>query len=190
LLITPHLPNTGRADGLLAYTCNLSWRAAFLSTFLSLLAPASAWADIYKWTDEQGNTVISNVRPTNPQKLTNFELIQKEAKPAATPMEQVLLDRIDSLERRLQTQPYSPQLPAGSPASYYGGYYPLQPPLPPPPPSSYSSYPPSYYPSSSYDLWMPSYSYIYPARLFVNRPNFRFSHNGSFRGSRIHHGRR
>jgi hypothetical protein len=185
LLITPHLPDTGKADGLLAYICNLSWRAAFLS----LLAPASAWADIYKWIDEQGNTVISNIRPANPQKLTNFELMEKESKPAATRMEQALLDRIDSLERRLQTQPYSPPVPAGAPSNYHGGYYPIQAPPPPPPPSNYS-YSPSYYPSYPYDLWVPSYSFVYPARIFVNRPNFRFSHSGSFRGSRIHHGRR
>ena len=205
MVIASHLPGTGKADGLLAYFCDLPWWSALLPALLSLLAPASAWGDIYKWTDKQGNTVISNVRPANPDTVTDVELVVKETRPAAqspvipsqrvaTRTEQMLLDRIDELERRLQTQPYPPQYPPQSPgvspANYYGGYYPAQPPPPPPPPSSYGSYFPSYYPGYYYP-WVPAYSYVvYPARTFVSEPAFGFSRGGSFRGAPIHRGRR
>jgi len=188
LATTPKLRDTGSADGLLARIGTCSCRAVLLS----LLVPTIAAADIYKWTDERGGTVISNIRPANSQKLANFELLEKETKPAATRTEQALLDRIDSLERRLQAQSYSPQAATAPPANYCAGYYPMEPPAPPPPPGNYSGYSPAYYPSYPYDSWAPSFPYAYPGGIFfVNRPNFRFSHHrGSFTGARVHHMRR
>ena len=83
---------------------------------LLVLAPAIASADLYKWTDERGTTVLSNVPPPNPRRVTNFEVVVKESAGAPAPRvsssqqhdvtvtEKLLLDRIDSLERQIQAQ--------------------------------------------------------------------------------------
>jgi Domain of unknown function (DUF4124) len=182
LVVTPQLPGR-RKTGIGNVSC---W-----ALFLSLLVPTVTAADIYKWVDERGSTVISNIRPANPQKLSNFELLERETKPAATRTEQALLDRIDSLERRLQSQSYPPQVAGAPPSNYCAGYYPMEPPAPPAPPA-YSGYPPGYYPGYAYDSWAPSFPYAYPGGIvFVNRPNFRFSHHrGAFHAPRMHHVRR
>jgi hypothetical protein len=182
MVIASHLLAAAKANVLRTRVCGLSCLFALLPAFLSLLAPATAWGDVYKWTDEQGNPVISNVRPANPKKVRNFEVVAKETERAATRTEQILLDRIDNLERQLRTQQYPPQ--AQAVPSYYGSYNPAQP--PPPPPSYYSSnYPDYYYP------WLPSYSTVFfPTRTFVSRPRFGFAHSGFIRGSSVHRGRR
>lgn len=162
---------------------------ALLSAVSLLLAPAIASGDIYKWTDERGNTVVSNVQPVNPSRVGDIELLAVETKPAArpsvapsqkaatpqpaTPAEQALQERIENLERQLQAQQYAqppqvvPQLP------YPGGYYPT--PAPPPPdPSYYASYDPGYYPGYYYP-GPPIYSFVVVPAL-VRRPVHRPQH--------------
>lgn len=49
----------------------------------ALVAPASVWGDIYKWTDERGNMVVSNVQPADPAAVRDVVVLAKETKPAA-----------------------------------------------------------------------------------------------------------
>ena len=165
----------------------------FLIALLSAFAPVIACADIYRWTDERGVTVISNVRPAKLDKARNVELVAKETEVQAsspgprapTNTEQILLDRIDRLERELRAQQYSQPVRAGPPPGYSGSYYAAPP--PPPPPAYYND---SYYPSYYYP-WPPVYSYgAYPARIVVSRPVHVFSHGGFVRGGSVHRGRR
>ena len=151
-----------------------------LPLLLLLFASTTACADIYKWTDEQGNTVISNVRPTHLDKVKNFEVAVEETKSsvAATATKQMLLDKLDRLERQLLAQQYAPGAAVVLPPSY-GSYNPaLQ---PPPPPGYYGAYSP-----------LVSYPYaFYPATTFVTRPRFALAHNGIRGGAiSIHRGRR
>jgi hypothetical protein len=162
-----------------------------LPPLLSLAVPATAWADIYKWTDENGGTVFSNVRPAKSARAKDVEVVvQQEAKPvsipdrAATRTEQALLARIDSLERRLETRQYA-TLDAPPPVSYSGYYQPT-----PPPPSYYDS---GYY--WNYPGYSPAYFYpfassyvVYPRRAFVGRPIHVAPHGGSFHGRGGHAG--
>jgi hypothetical protein len=165
--------------------CATAWLGAVLAA--TLLVPANVHADIYQWTDEQGGIVISNVLPDSPKKPANLERLIKEpavaaANRAATQTEQMLRDRIDNLERRLQARTYPPAPPPGSAPAYYGdsAYYPPPPPPPPPPPSYYSSYP--------YPVLTPAYSYgVYP-RTFVTRPALIGVQRNTFRGGAVHHG--
>jgi hypothetical protein len=171
---------------------------AMLPALLLAAVSAPAWGDIFKWTDEQGRINLSNVPPPASGKAKNIEIVLKEAKPAsltqhvATPTEQALLERIESLERQLQTRQYAPQAPAVPPATPYAGYYP---PTPPPPPSSgyyASSYPgsyPGYYPAYTYPV---ASSYVvYPARTYLTQPVYLAPHGGfSHHGGGGHRGRR
>ena len=167
---------------------------ALLPALISLVMPATAWGDIYKWTDEKGRTHYSDAAPPTSGKVKNVELVQKEIK--RTPTEQALLARIESLERQQQARQYAPQAPAPAPPMPYGGYYPPTPP-PPPPPSYYDSGYDSGYYSSYYPSYYPSYYYpvarayaVYSARAFVARPVFAASRGGSFHGGGGHGGRR
>jgi Domain of unknown function (DUF4124) len=192
LVITSHMLDTSKAALVFAHFRSPFWLFALLLALalISLVVPATAWGDIYKWTDEQGKTNFSNVPPTKPGKVKNVEIVLKEARPTP-PTEQELLARIESLERQLQARQYAAQAPAVPPPTPYGGYYPSTPP-PPPPPNYYdsgygSSYYPDYYPSYYY----PSYSYaVYPARTFIGRRVFAAPRGGSFRGGGGHRGRR
>jgi hypothetical protein len=190
LVITSHMLDTSKAAVVFAHFRSPFWLFALLLALISLVVPATAWSDIYKWTDEQGKTNFSNVPPTKPGKVKSVEIVLKEARPTP-PTEQALLARIESLERQLQVRQYTTQAPAVPPPTPYGGYYPPTPP-PPPPPNYYdsgygSSYYPSYYPS----YYTPSYSYAaYPARAFIGRPVFAAPRGGSFRGGGGHRGRR
>jgi hypothetical protein len=133
---------------------------------LSLALPA--WAHIYKWVDERGMTVYSNVLPE--KKPKNVEMVIEEKPsdrtPAADAMrrEQQLLDRIANLERQLQAQQYLP-------AQQYQQY------IPPPPSPDYGGYY-SYYPS--YPL---TYRTFVSPR-FVSARLASFHHGGHSRGRR------
>ncbi len=184
--LASHLPDSRNADASFARIDGYFRVLGLVPAFLVLLAPATAWGDIYKWTDERGNLVISNAQPVNGSGVSGVELLATAAKPATqspvapsqqtvTPTEQVLEARIENLERQLQEQQYAQQPPLGPQSSYPGDYYPA--PAPPPPePSYYSSYDQGYYPGyypSFYNPWPPSYSFIVvPPRTFVRRPAF------------------
>jgi hypothetical protein len=173
---------------------------ALLSAAIALVIPATARADIFKWTDEQGKVNISNVPPPAAAKAKDVELVLKESRPAAlaqhlaTPTEQALLARIEGLEHQLQSRQYMTQPPVAPAPSPYAAY---SPPAPPPPPSMdyyngpYPGSYPAYYPSYSYPI---ASSYVvYPARTYATRPAFAaprggFSHTGGGHGG--HRGRR
>jgi hypothetical protein len=163
------VPARGRASqGLLA----------LVPVLASLALPATAWGDIYKWTDEQGRVNISNIPPPAIGKSKVVEIVLKEDRPVATPQhlatptEQALLGRIESLERQLQSRQTSTQTPAAPQPAPYASYYP---PGPPPPPPSASAYSSGYV--GSYASYYPSYQYpvarsyvVYPATRFVRVP--------------------
>jgi hypothetical protein len=176
-----------------------------LCPLLSLVTPAAAWGDIYKWTDERGSTNFSNLPPPNAAKAKNVEIVAKETSPApipehvATATEQALLARIKDVERQLQAAKIAAQTPPPRPPAPAGGYYPAMqapPPgysVPPPvysaPPADYydntydSGYYPSYTPTYYYPV-VPAYPFaVYPRRAYFARPGFAGSRGGSFGGS-------
>ena len=177
LVITTQLPAAVNAKVMLAPIRSLCLAVPF---FVALLAPTVVWGDIYKWTDERGNTVISKVRPASLARVTNFEVTVEEIKgtAVATPTERMLLDKLDRLERQLLAQQHAEQVPVAPPVSAYGSYNPaLQP--PPPPAGYYSAYSP-----------VLSYPYAFYPATIVTRPRFAFAHNGVRRGGFAHRGRR
>src|SRR2546425_7232908 len=104
-------------------------RSAFLgAAALSLALPAPAWAHIYKWVDERGVSVYSNVLPEKSPKNVQMVVEEKPADrtPAADAMrrEQQLLDRISNLERQLQAQQYQQYVSPPPPSVDYGGLLP------------------------------------------------------------------
>ena len=153
---------------------------AVIATVLCASSPATAWAHIYKWVDERGVTVYSNVLPEKSPK--NVEVVVEEKPsdrtPAADAMrrEQQLLDRISNLERQLQAQQYQ----------QYPQYI-----SPPPPSVDYGGYYQSYYPSYpySYPYVVLSRRFIAPARGFVS-PRFASARVASFHHGGMSRGRR
>jgi hypothetical protein len=184
----------GRSKPAARFRARVCW-FALMPALISLAVPATARADIYKWTDAQGRTNFSNIPPAETGKAKNVEIVLKETRPTpiaphvATPTEQALLARIESLERELRSRQYAAQAPAAPPSMPYGSYYP---PAPPPPPAAsyygggYPSYP-SYYPSYYYPV---ATSYVvYPARAYYPSPAYvvprgGFSHGGGHRARR------
>lgn len=138
---------------------------ALLPLLAAILSPAGARADLYRWTDEEGRTVISDMLPLDPGKVSGMKLLARASKavtpapatasvPAADAKQQELEARIADLERRLQEQPTAPAPPA---QASDGGYYPAP---PAPEPSSYvAEYQPVYYPVPYY-VSVPAYSVI------------------------------
>ena len=195
MVITSHMSETSKAAAVFARVRRPFWLFALLPALVPLVVPAIAWGDIYKWTDERGRTNFSNVPPLKSGKAKNVEIVLKETKPTsipdhvATPTEQALLARIESLERQLRAPQYAAQAPEVPPPMPYSGYYPSTPPPPPPPPSYYNSgYYPGYYPAYYYPV-ASSYA-VYPARTFVTRPIFVAPRGGSVHGGGGHRGRR
>jgi hypothetical protein len=203
--ITSHISGTSKAAVLVEHFRSSFCFFALLPALISLVVPAAAWGDVYKWTDAKGITVFSDILPKTGEKVKNFEVVAKAARPetkaqaqAVTPAEQAVLARVEMLERQLQAQQYAAAAPAVSPPTTYSNYYPPAPP-PPPPSSSYydsgyygsgydSGYYPSYYPSYTYPV-VRSYSYAaYPARTFISRPVFAAPRGGLFHGGGGHVG--
>lgn len=131
---------------------------------MSLVAPGAALGDIYRWTDERGITVLSDVLPKPGDRVNNFEVIAKTTRlEANTPVQvatltkQALHARVIVLEQQLQAQ--QPVAPA--PVTYGGTYYPSA-----PPPWSYyeNGYTPRYYSSYSYPV-VATYPYAYPTTI-------------------------
>lgn len=186
MALASQLPGLRNVDAWFARIYGCSHVLALLPICLTLLAPATVWGDIYKWTDERGNTVVSNLQPVNPSTVSGVELVATVTKPATqypvapsqradARTEQALEARIEDLERQLQAQQYAQQPQVDPQSSYSEGYYPTPDP-PPPDPNYYSGYDPGYNPGyypSYYNPWPPSYSFIVaPARPFVRRPVF------------------
>lgn len=189
-----HLSDTPKAAALFAQLRSPYWLFALLPAFASLVAPATAWGDIYKWTDEKGGTYYSDSPPPTSGKVKDVEVLEREIKPTST--EQALLARIQNLERQLQAPQYAAQAPAAQPPMPYGGYSPS---MPPPPSNYYDSgynsgydpgYFPGYYPGYSYPV-VPAYSYVvYPRRTFFPRPAFIAPRSGFAHAGGGHRGRR
>ena len=192
MALASHLPASRIVDAWLARIFGVSRVLALVPISVALLAPATARGDIYKWTDERGNMVISNVQPVKSSSVSDVELLATSTRPttqsplapppqAATPTEQALEARIENLERQLQSQQQYAQQPQVDPqSSYSGGYYP-----PPPDSGYYSGYNtgdyPDYYPSYYYP-WPSSYTFIVtPAKRFAHRPVF-VNHRRAFAG--------
>ena len=114
-------------------TLNAIPSLALLSTVLcSFLTPVAAWSQIYRWIDEEGITVYSNIPPAKAKKVKDLEVLMEKEKPIppaeaaqraiqaaqdeAMRREQALQERVDTLERRLQALQYQEQVAA--PPSY------------------------------------------------------------------------
>lgn len=181
MAIASHLPDSRNADAWLARIDGYSRVLALLPALVALLAPATVWGDIYKWIDERGNTVLSNVKPVDPDAVRNFQLAAKETRTAAQapapaqqarpaevvkPTEQLLLEKIESLERQVQAQQYAAQAQAVPQViNYYNTT-----PAPPPPPSYYDAgFPPGYYypPPPSYSYIVPAIPIVFPRKAIV-----------------------
>lgn len=168
--LASQLPDSKNADARRRYGNRRA--LVLLPALAALLAPAGAWGDIYKWTDEQGGTVISDLPPTDPGKASDLKLLATTPKraaqsPVTTPApapdtrEQELEARVEELERELQEQQAAQYAPPVAQASDGGGYYAAP---PAPEPSGYvsyrSEYYPAYYPSYYAPAAPPVYSYI------------------------------
>jgi hypothetical protein len=199
--ITSHMMGRSRAEGLELEFRSLFQFFALLIAYISLVVPTAAWGDVYKWTDEKGVTVFTDVLPKPGEKVKNFEVVAK-ARPetkvpaqAVTPAEQALRARVDTLERQLQARQYAAQAPAPPPPPTSSTYYPPAPQPPPPAPTYYDSgyydsgydsgYYPSYYPSYGYPIVA---AYSYPARTYISRPVSVAPHGGSSHGGGGFHG--
>lgn len=198
-MVNSHLSGTSKAAAMFAHCRGLFCLFGLTAAVISLIIPATARGDIFKWTDAQGRTNFSNVPPTDSGKAKNVEIVLKETRPTpipqhvATPTEQALLARIENLERELRSRQYATQAPASPPPAPYAGYYP---PTPPPPPPSTSYYGSGYASYPSYPSYYPSYYYraatsyvVYPARVYYPPPVYvaprsGFSHGGGHRGRR------
>jgi uncharacterized protein DUF4124 len=143
---------------------------------LIALLPTAAAADIYKWTDENGQTVYSNSPPAKPARVKNVAVLIDESKvPAPTPeqraqaealrTQQALLERMYALERQIQAMQYAQYQAAmaPAPAGYYGGY------------SSPASYPYGY----GYPLYVVPTRFVRPAPFVPAR--FVSHHRGGAR---------
>jgi hypothetical protein len=149
---------------------------------LLALPPAAASARIYKWVDENGTTVYSNVPPTDGDALKTAKVVIEDEdrfKPTADQAaqaevlrrQQEILERLYALERQVSARRYAS--PPPPPPDYYAGYY--QP----------SYYPPSYY-AAPYYPFVPSYivsrPFFVPAHRFIApRPGFVSIHRSSVR---------
>ena len=69
VVITSHMSDASKAAAMLSR--NPHWLLALLPAML-LVIPATAWGDIYKWTDEQGRTYYSDLsrRPPGRQRTS------------------------------------------------------------------------------------------------------------------------
>jgi hypothetical protein len=135
---------------------------------------------MYKWVDEKGGTVYSNIRPAKTRSVSNLEVVVEDERIAderaaetASRREQELLDRISRLERQLQAPRYQAPLP-----------------LPPPPPDYYPSsyYPAPYYPA--YYPFAPAFSYVAASRRLVAPSRFTSGRVSSFHRAGASRGRR
>ncbi len=176
MALASQLPYSKYADAQPAHRRSGFPLLALLPLIAAALIPASARADLYQWTDEEGRTVISDMLPVDPGKVSGMKLLARASKavaaqpatispPAADAKQRELEARVAELERQLQEQQSAPPPPAQ--ASDGGGYYPAP---PAPEPSNYvTEYKTVYYPVPYY-VSPPTYSVIVPAKPLLHRP--------------------
>jgi hypothetical protein len=107
-----------------ASVCFIMLRYCLLfSSLAALLTGFAARADIYRWTDKNGDVVYSNVAPSGEQTAKNVTLVTRSSPYVAPPgpTNQELVARIQSLEQQLQAQSAAPPIMVAGPA------YPPQP---------------------------------------------------------------
>ena len=170
----------------------------FAAGVMTMAGTSVVWADIYRWTDKDGNVNYSDVAPPKEQYIKDVVVVTRSsrspAQPAA-PTQQELLARIQSLEQQMQAQRNSAP-PVVSPPPSHAAYY--EPPAPPPvayyqsPPVQPVTYYDAGYDSRDYDRTVyPPYVYsgvpvyvISFVRARATRPAFapRPSDRGSFHG--------
>jgi hypothetical protein len=137
-----------------------------------MFCASAAWADIYRWTDKDGNVNYSDVAPPREQQVADVVVVTKTSKvQPATPTQQELLARIQNLEQQLQSQQASMPAPMVAAPPVYAAYHapPVQPPValyqaPPVPPVTYFD---AGYDSSAYAPAFVSPSLFPVAPVFV-----------------------
>src|SRR5919108_2914297 len=98
---------------------------------LLALLPGAASARIYKWVDENGTTVYSNVPPANGDGMKTVKVViedEERFRPTAEQAAQAevlrrqdeILQRLYALERQVSARQYASPPP---PPDYYAGYY-------------------------------------------------------------------
>jgi Domain of unknown function (DUF4124) len=165
---------------------------------MAMACTSVVWADIYRWTDKDGNVNYSDVAPPKEQHIKDVVVVTRASRPPAqpaAPAQQELLARIQSLEQQMQAQRNGAPPPGIPPSpSYYA------PPAPSPPPSYQSApvQPVTYYDGgydsgAYYNTYYPPYLYsvvplyvISPVRAHATRSAFapRALGRGAFHGGR------
>src|SRR5512140_2158795 len=115
MAVVAQLSFSNPADRRPARLCARARMLALLPLLAAVLAPASARADLYQWTDEEGRTVISDRLPVDPGSVSGVKLLARARMavaplpaaaappaPAADAKQQELEARIAELERQLQ----------------------------------------------------------------------------------------
>jgi Domain of unknown function (DUF4124) len=171
---------------------------------MAMACTSAVWADIYRWTDKDGNVNYSDVAPLKEQHIKDVVVVTKSSRPAAqsaAPTQQELLARIQSLEQQMQAQRNGAPPPGVSPSPSYQAYYAPAAPSPPPyfqsPPVQPVTYNDGGYDSGTYDntysqpymysvapLYVISFAKVHAARsAFAHRALGRGSfHNAPGRG--------
>jgi len=169
----------------------LLW-CVFASSLAATAASTAARADIYRWTDKDGNVNYSDVAPPKEQRIKDVVVVTKST-PAPTPSQQDLLARIQNLEQQLQAQQYSAP-PQGIPqpvAAYYAPPMPAPQPYiqaPPAQPVTYydAGYNTGYDNSLSYAPYVSAVPVIVVSTIRTRGPRPGFGHRtpgrGPFRG--------
>ena len=154
-----------------------------LTGLLLLTAPTRATADIYKWIDARGVTVLSNSPPEDRSEVTQLEVVAKEVKRSPgtgrlstsrepEPAEHSLLERIEDLERELRAQQYAREavVPSTPQHVIYA--------TPHLAPSHGSPHPPNFYPEGYPPHAVPLIPFYPAVTTIVVRPKSHFHHHG------------
>ena len=132
--------------------------------------PTVALGEVYKWLDERGKTVFSDVPPAKVDPAQKLELVAKDSRlstyppvPGPTPTERALLSRIEKLERQLQARQTTAASAVYTLPGPYGNAYPTTPSIVPS--DYYADYPRTY----AYPVSRPRVV-VYPVATYVSRP--------------------
>lgn len=143
---------------------------AAMSVLVFAGVPAVALGEVYKWLDERGKTVFSDVPPAKVDSAQKLELVAKDSRlstyppvPGPTPTERALLARIENLERQLQARQNTAASAVYTLPGPYGNAYPTTPSIVPG--DYYADYPRAY----AYPVSRPRVV-VYPVATYVSRP--------------------